>query len=199
MVFTAWAHFLCKLRTVFIIGAQSLSFLCLSLLTASGALADWCAPQPPPWPQLHNHQQLSPCICPPACLWRKRDSAGLHSAQIPPSAESVNTQAHQLLCKHAAIPTTWEFIHKRDSGSLDVFRLRHALAHRDISGTSQSFRANSHFTETNPQWTFEEFKSELVQWLGFYIVESEKSLCCCHSRLRLSEMGAWLELAAHPS
>lgn len=75
----------------------------LSLFTASGALADWCAPQPPPWPQLHNHQQLSPCICPPACLWRKRDSAGLHSAQIPPSADSVNIQTHQLLHRHAVI------------------------------------------------------------------------------------------------
>lgn len=79
------------------------SYLRLSLFTASGALADWCAPQSPPWPQLHNHQQLSPCICPPACLWRKRDSAGLHSAQIPPSADSVNIQTHQLLHKHEVI------------------------------------------------------------------------------------------------
>lgn len=79
------------------------SYLRLSLFTASGALADWCEPQPPPWPQLHNHQQLSPCICPPACLWRKRESAGLHSAQIPPSADSVNIQTHILLHKHEVI------------------------------------------------------------------------------------------------
>lgn len=79
------------------------SYLRLSLFTASSALAAWCAPQPPPWSQLHNHQQLSSCICLPACLWRKRDSAGLHSAQIPPSADSVNIQTKQLLHWHAVI------------------------------------------------------------------------------------------------
>lgn len=79
------------------------SYLRLSLFTASGALAAWCAPQPPPWSQLHNHQLLSPCICLLACLWRKRDSAGLHSAQIPPSVDTVNIQTHQRLHRHAVI------------------------------------------------------------------------------------------------
>lgn len=86
------------------------SYLCLSLFTASSALAAWCAPQPPPWSQLHNHQQLSSWIQPPACLWRKRDSAGLHSAQIPRSADSVNIQIWQLLHWHAVIKR-WVFIH----------------------------------------------------------------------------------------
>lgn len=86
--------------------SSSLALSCslrLSPFTAGSALAAWCAPQPPPWPQLHNHQQLSSCICPPACVWRKRDSAGLHSAQIPPSADTVNIQTLQLLHWHAVI------------------------------------------------------------------------------------------------
>lgn len=72
------------------------SYLRLSLFTASSGLAVWCAPQSPSMATAAQ-PQLSPCICPPACLWRKRDSAGLHSAQIPPSAESVNIHSLQLL------------------------------------------------------------------------------------------------------
>lgn len=116
------------------------SYLRLSLFTASGALADWCAPQPPPWSQLHNHQQLSSCICPPACLWRKRDSAGLHSAQIPPSADSVNMQTHQLLHRHAAcssINTT------RDLTTHFEFDVTSS----DALDTNQSFRAESHIAK----------------------------------------------------
>lgn len=93
MVLTAWAHFLCKLRTVFITGSVRL-FLSVSVSAhcqrCSGSLMCSAASS---IAKASQHQQLSLHL--PACLWRKRESAGLHLQQIPSSAVGVNTQHYK--------------------------------------------------------------------------------------------------------
>lgn len=67
----------------------------LPIRVCPGSAAHRCAPQPP-WPHLHTSAAAAAAAAAlslPNRLWRKRDSAGLHSAQIPPSAGSGSRDA----------------------------------------------------------------------------------------------------------